>query len=87
MLSQKSDYDKLPQIGDFKDLLLTKQVVYRYAGENIAWGEREAANVVDAWMNSQSHRDNILSPNYTHMGVGLAQSVEGIYYWALIFTG
>lgn len=76
-----------PQMGDLEDLLLSKQVSYRYAGENMSYNRREADEVVTGWMNSESHRDNILNPNYTHMGVGFAQSVEGIYYWTLIFTG
>ncbi|SNT01768.1 Uncharacterized conserved protein YkwD, contains CAP (CSP/antigen 5/PR1) domain [Micrococcales bacterium KH10] len=45
---------------------------WRGAAENIATGQRSAASVVAAWMNSEGHRANILQPSYTHLGVGYA---------------
>ncbi|MFE3452334.1 CAP domain-containing protein [Nonomuraea sp. NPDC059194] len=39
-------------------------------GENIAKGQRTAADVVRGWMNSPGHRQNIMNCNYTHIGVG-----------------
>ncbi|MCX7702598.1 MAG: CAP domain-containing protein [Planctomycetota bacterium] len=39
-------------------------------GENIAHGYRDAASVMNGWMNSPGHRANILNRNYTHIGVG-----------------
>ncbi len=41
---------------------------YIYAGENLARGYDSAAGVVDAWMASPSHRENILSSNYKEVG-------------------
>lgn len=41
---------------------------YLYAGENLARGFTTADDVVDAWMKSPSHRENLLSPNYTDIG-------------------
>jgi uncharacterized protein YkwD len=41
---------------------------YVYAGENLARGYTTAPDVVDAWMASPSHRENILSPNYSEIG-------------------
>jgi hypothetical protein len=41
---------------------------YVYAGENLARGFSSAPDVVTAWMNSQGHRDNILSGNYDDVG-------------------
>ncbi len=41
---------------------------YLYAGENLARGFTTADEVVDAWMKSPSHRENLLSPNYTDIG-------------------
>ena len=55
---------------------------YRSAGENIARGYRSAQAVVSAWMNSPSHRANILSSRYTTMGIGY---VDG--YWTQWFIG
>ncbi|RKY19266.1 MAG: hypothetical protein DRP63_00910 [Planctomycetota bacterium] len=44
---------------------------YRFGvGENIAYGFDSPQSVMQAWMNSPGHRSNILSSNYTHIGVG-----------------
>lgn len=56
-------------------------ITYRSAGENIAKGQRTASEVVQAWMNSEGHRANIMSKNFTHIGVG---HVEG-NYWTQMF--
>src|SRR5579872_507448 len=44
---------------------------YVYAGENLARGFTDSASVVVAWMNSPSHRENQLSPNYTDVGYAI----------------
>ncbi len=44
---------------------------YRYAGENLARDFSDSSSVVDAWMNSPSHRENILNANYKEMGIGV----------------
>ncbi len=41
---------------------------YLYAGENLARGFDSGTEVVDAWMESPTHRENLLSPNYTDIG-------------------
>lgn len=41
-------------------------------GENVAQGQRSAQQVMDAWMNSQGHRANILNCSYSAIGVGHA---------------
>lgn len=59
-------------------------VSYSSAGENIAAGQRTPEEVMDAWMNSSGHRANILSANYTELGVGIAVGSRGIY-WVQLF--
>lgn len=46
---------------------------YRYihAGENLARGFTTSGDVVNAWMESPGHRDNILSKNYTEVGFAI----------------
>lgn len=44
---------------------------YVYAGENLAKGFRTAEGVVEAWMASPTHRDNIMSGNYKDIGVAI----------------
>jgi hypothetical protein len=44
---------------------------YKYAGENLAIDFVEAENVVSSWMDSDSHRRNILNPKYREIGVSI----------------
>lgn len=46
---------------------------YVHAGENLAVHFTDSKEVVAAWMKSPLHRDNILSGNYTEIGVGTAK--------------
>lgn len=52
-----------------------EQVGYQYihAGENLAVHFTDSGKVVDAWMNSPGHRDNILNGQYTEIGIGTAR--------------
>jgi len=71
-----------PTYGSPFDMMRAYGVTYRYAGENIAKGQRTPAEVMQAWMNSPGHRANIVSPNFTKIGVA--------YYkgeWVQAFTG
>jgi uncharacterized protein YkwD len=45
---------------------------YSYAGENLAIDFYSASGVHEAWMNSPSHRANILDPNFIEIGVAVA---------------
>lgn len=45
---------------------------YSYAGENLAMDFSESTDVEKAWMNSPSHYANIVKPQYTRIGVGVA---------------
>lgn len=58
------------------------------SGENIAAGSSTPAAVVEQWMNSPGHRANILSPDYTHIGVGYASASDMYHhYWVQLFVG
>lgn len=46
---------------------------YVYAGENLARGFSTTNEVTTAWMNSPSHRENVLSPNYKEIGFAIMQ--------------
>jgi uncharacterized protein YkwD len=59
----------------------------RSIGENIACGQRSAAEVVRGWMNSPGHRANILKPGFTHIGVGFAGGGAAGTYWTQLFGG
>jgi len=49
-------------------------------GENIAYGNISADQMMTMWMNSTGHRENILKPAFTHLGVGTATSSGGRVY-------
>ncbi|WP_307869047.1 CAP domain-containing protein [Micromonospora sp. C95] len=57
---------------------------WRTYGENVAWNQRTPAAVMDAWMNSDGHRDNILNCAFTEIGVGVASSNGP--YWTQVFA-
>ncbi len=57
---------------------------YTYAGENLAMNFVQAEDVVQAWMNSPSHRDNILSKNYNDIGIAVKVGVLEGHKTALV---
>lgn len=74
-----------PTYGSPFDMMKNFGIKYSTAGENIAYGQKTAQEVMNAWMNSSGHRKNILSPNYTQIGVGLATNSSGVRYWTQMF--
>jgi uncharacterized protein YkwD len=81
-----------PITGDNAFTLMDKHgVPYGWAGENLAknnYSNTEAVGVADeALWNSPPHRENILSPNYTDMGIALVIDASGMKYFTIIFTG
>lgn len=62
------------------DRLNADGIGWSYAGENIAIGRMSVEDVMDAWMNSDGHRANILSENYTHLGVGVHNTSENTWW-------
>ncbi|MGG1632590.1 SafA/ExsA family spore coat assembly protein [Rossellomorea sp. NRS-1567] len=60
-------------------------ISYQAAGENIAAGQRTPAEVVEAWMNSEGHKKNILSPTYTEIGIGYVKGGSYGHYWTQMF--
>jgi len=61
-------------------------VPHSYAGENIAAGQSTPASVMNSWMNSTGHRNNILNSNYNGMAVGYYKANTGYgSYWVQMF--
>lgn len=71
---------------DGSDCFAVSGALSGYVGENIAMGHTSPAMVMDAWMDSDGHRRNILDPNYKSLGIG-AVYANGKYYWAQEFSG
>ena len=59
-----------PTLGSPFDQMKAKGIQYKAAAENIAMGQKTAAEVVKGWMESPGHRANIMNGNYTHIGIG-----------------
>jgi uncharacterized protein YkwD len=58
-------------------------------GENIGWGQGSLAtprSMVSAWMNSPGHRENLLSPDYAEVGLGLALGTPADQTWGATYT-
>ncbi len=53
-------------------------------GENIAYGFDSASSVMNAWMDSEGHRNNILRSSYKSVGIGCFYK-NGTYYWVQLF--
>jgi uncharacterized protein YkwD len=77
-LDDKSPFDRIKATG------------YKYstAGENIAMGDdgAELPRIMKAWMESEGHRENILMPEYTEIGVGIARAKDGSHYFTQLFA-
>ncbi len=61
-----------------------------WSGENLAAGNSAVSpkTVVDAWMASEKHRENILNPNFTNLAVGFIFDPQSEYgtYWSQYFS-
>lgn len=75
-----------PDGSSFSTVLKDQGISFRGAGENIAWGQKSPEAVMNAWMNSDGHRANILNKNYKNIGVGYYQDENGVNYWVQLFT-
>ncbi|MED3976176.1 CAP domain-containing protein [Priestia megaterium] len=73
-----------PTYGSPFDMMKHFGITYSWAGENIAKGQTSPEEVMNAWMNSQGHRENILNSHYTEIGVGY---VEDGHFWTQEFIG
>ena len=55
------------------------------AGENLAYGYETAADVLRGWMDSPTHRENILYPTFTKIAISVYVADDGTYYWSQEF--
>lgn len=72
----QSPFDRMKQYG----------VSYVYAGENLAVNST-VEGAEKAFMSSSGHRDNILNPNYTQVGLGVRYNSKGSAYVVQEFIG
>ena len=53
-------------------------------GENVAFGPDSPGEIVDGWMHSKGHRENILG-NFSLIGIGVAKGSDGSWYYTQFF--
>lgn len=76
MLSNTYFSHESPTAGSLADRLKEGDVAYQMAGENIAAQYIDGIAAVEGWLNSKGHRDTLLNPDFTRLGVG----VNELYY-------
>jgi uncharacterized protein YkwD len=54
----------------------------KLVGENIAYGPKSVDEVVQGWLDSPGHCENIMDPRFVEMGIGLAagRAKRGLYW-------
>jgi uncharacterized protein YkwD len=77
-----------PRLGELDERLKRMKIQWRMCGENIFY-EKGYANpvqvAVEGWMDSPGHKKNVLTPEFTHSGVGIVRRSDGTFYFTQIF--
>ena len=56
----------------------------KIASENVASGQKSFSDVMHSWEGSSGHRENLLRPEVTAIGVAMAKNSSGRPYWTLV---
>ena len=75
-----------PTLGTPFELMKSQGVEYKIAGENLA-GNVTAKKAVDAWINSKSHRENILEEKFNYTGICVIDSEVYGKVFVQVFIG
>lgn len=68
------------------DMLKSYGISYKTAGENIA-GNSSNSGAVNAWMNSEGHKANILNSSFNYTGIGVVNSSKYGKIYVQMFIG
>ncbi|NBC96903.1 MAG: hypothetical protein GVY27_11175, partial [Deinococcus-Thermus bacterium] len=66
---------------DLRDRVDRVGYAWMALGENVAWNQRTAEWVMDAWLGSAGHCRNIMNPMFEELGLGLED-----WYWTQVFA-
>lgn len=69
-----------PKYGRWANFLYSSEYKFDFAGENIAAGFVTAKAFVKAWMDSPTHRANILEPKFKKIAVGVSSGASKSYF-------
>ena len=75
-----------PTYGSPFEMMKSNQITYRTAEENIA-GNSDNKKAVEAWMNSESHKNNILNNSYNYTGIAVVSSSKYGKIFVQMFIG
>ena len=75
-----------PTYGTPFNMMKNFGISYKTAGENIA-GNSSNKGTVEAWMNSEGHRANILNSSYNYTGVAVVKSTKYGKIYVQMFIG
>ena len=72
------------------DFMQDQGYCFKLAGENIGWNTypdaTATATIQQMFMNSPTHRENILGATWDVMGIGSYQAPDGKKFWAVLFA-
>lgn len=71
---------------DYSALLKEHGIEHSSVKGNIVVGSSDTSTVMSILMSSPESKNNILSPDFTGIAVGIAEK-DGTYYWVLLFIG
>lgn len=76
-----------PNLSSWSTILKEGGITKGTAGENIGWGFETAEAVCEAWKNSPTHYENLMNPEFTETGIGIAADPDsdGKLCWAQHF--
>lgn len=60
---------------------------YKFTGENLAVGFNTASSTVNAWKNSKTHKDIMLSKKYKHIGIAVCEKAPKVYLTVSLYGG
>ena len=75
-----------PEYGSPFDMMRQFDINFKTAGENIA-GNASIEKAIEAWMNSDGHKKNILNAGFNFTGVGIEKSTKYGYVFVEMFIG
>jgi uncharacterized protein YkwD len=76
-----------PDGSDFSTIIDENLIPYHVVFENIVAGRTTPESAMERWIESDKHREAMLNPDLTHMGIGVAyeQNAKYKYYWTQLF--
>jgi hypothetical protein len=69
----------LPGEAEVGERLAATGIRFNRSGENVAY-DSDLDDFTQSWLKSPPHKENMLSPNYNSVGIGVAKTDDGLFY-------